>query len=396
MNRAKLQMGSDLLEGEEQRVKSWGKVILLSNHASTNRKRELSPMVCHTFLEKNLVGLLGPQHGFWGTEQDNMLETEDSIFPPLGIPLYSLYHRKREPDEEMLRGADSLLVDLQITGCRVYTFKWTILNCLKACQKLGKKMVVLDRPNPLGGFVTEGRILEKEAESFVGLSPIPMRHALSVGEFAQFVNGKIGAELEVIKMKNYDPHLYWDDYDSFWPFTSPNLPSFDSVLFYPGFVLFEGTNISEGRGTTLPFQMIGAPFVKNPSKLIKRVKDYLPKEEGYHLKEAFFKPTFNKWAGEVCGGAQLILEDKTKLRSYELALCFLKSFMDLYEKEFDWKKPPYEYEYKNLPINLILGSNQIEDSLKKGTPFDSFWKFGLKGYQEKAQEIFLYERNFEL
>lgn len=388
-------LGSDLLERlNTEEIKSWGTVSLLCNHSSLSENFRFSPTVLEEKIGDQLVSLHSPQHGFFGTEQDNMIETGDSSFGLGQIPVHSLYHKKREPDERSLKGVDTLVVDLQIVGCRVYTFKWTILNCLKACKRLGKQLVVLDRPNPLGGEILEGRTLLKEAESFVGLLPIPMRHGLSVGEFARYANESIGAELKVVPMENYKASSYWSEYRSHWPFTSPNLPSFESVLFYPGFVIFEGTNISEGRGTTLPFQLIGAPYVKDPNRLIKRVKDFLPNLEGAYLKETFFKPTFNKGEGQVCGGVQLILTEPKKLRSYELALCFLKSFMDLYEKDFQWKKPPYEYEFENLPMHLILGSNTVCDVLANRGPQDSYWKDGLESYKRLLEKHLLYPRSF--
>ena len=392
MNKNKLLMGVDLLEGKKEKIKSFGKVSLLCNHSSLDRGLSFSPIALKKKIGDRLISLHSPQHGFFGTEQDNMLETENSSFEPLGIPVYSLYHNKREPDEESLDAIDTLLIDLQIVGCRVYTFKWTILNCLKACKRLNKKVVVLDRPNPLGGETIEGRVLSQEAQSFVGLLPIPMRHGLSVGEFARFANSQIGADLEVIPMTSYDGKAIWSEFDHYWPFTSPNLPNFDSVLFYPGFVLFEGTNVSEGRGTTLPFQMIGAPYIKNPGKLLKRVKDYLPYIEGAYLKETFFKPTFNKWEGQVCGGLQLILREPKKLRSLDLALCILKSILDLHEKDFKWKEPPYEYEFSNLPIHLILGSNQVSKVIKEKSPLDDFWKEGLNDFAKQVSSHLLYER----
>lgn len=383
---------SDLLSIHKNKIKSWGRVTLLCNHSSLSSSYSQAPEVVSDFLGKNLRSLHSPQHGFWGTEQDNMLETKDSFYIPLSLPVHSLYHQKREPDEQSLSDVDTILVDLQIVGCRVYTFKWTIFNCLLAAKKLKKKVVVLDRPNPLGGEVREGRVLKEEAFSFVGLYPIPMRHGLTVGEFARLVNQKIGAELEVLPMENWKADSLWCEYRKFWPFTSPNLPNFDSVVLYPGFVLFEGTNISEGRGTTLPFQILGAPYIKDPEKLIKRIQDYEGNSHSVYLKPTYFKPTFNKWKDEVCGGLQVIVKEEKEVRSYSLAISLLKSVLDLYEKDFKWTKPPYEYELYNRPINLILGSNDVGEAVIEKSPKDPFWSDGVDEFKKEARSSFLYER----
>jgi len=384
--------GSDLLSYHKPKISSWGRVTLLCNHSSLGASYEYSPLSVSCFLGDKLRSLHSPQHGFWGTEQDNMLETSDSFFSPLSLPVYSLYHSKREPDERSLADVDTILVDIQIVGCRVYTFKWTIFNCLLAAKKLKKKVVILDRPNPLGGEVLEGSVLKEEAFSFVGLLPIPMRHGLTVGEFAKLANKNIGAELEILPIKNWKASSFWSEYRDFWPFTSPNLPSFSSVILYPGFVLFEGTNISEGRGTTLPFQIIGAPYIKEPEKLIKKVLDYTQNDDSVFLKPTYFKPTFNKWKDEVCGGIQVIIKDAKRVRSYKLALSILKSVLDLYGKYFNWTEPPYEYELYNRPINLILGSNDVAQALVNKTPDNLFWSEGIEDFKKNATSIYLYER----
>lgn len=385
-------IGAELLTKHKNKIKHWGPSALLCNHSSITSQHESSVSFCYKFLGDQLKSIISPQHGYWGTEQDNMIETADSWFTQPKIPIYSLYHDKREPDGKILKGIDTLLVDLQIVGCRVYTFKWTLLNCLKAAKKHNKKVVVFDRPNPLGNKIVEGRVWEEEAFSFVGMLPIPMRHGLSVGEFAHFANEKIGAELEVLPLEGWDPSKLWTQERKIWPYTSPNLPSFDSVVLYPGMVLFEGTNISEGRGTTLPFQLIGAPYIKEPLKLIKRIKDYLPKLEGVYLKEAFFNPTFNKWKNETCGGLHIIVTEEERVRSYILALALLKSVRDLYEKDFQWKQPPYEYDHKNNPIHLILGSNKASQASREKDPGNQFWQEGLKSYTEKTKSSLLYRR----
>jgi uncharacterized protein YbbC (DUF1343 family) len=296
----------------------------------------------------------------------------------------------------MLKDVDTVVIDLQITGCRVYTFKYTIAACLRAAKKYSKKVVLLDRPNPLGGVWVEGNALELSASSFVGEFEIPMRHALSAAETALLFNQKIGAELEIVQLTDWNPTHTWDKLERQWTLTSPNLPTVDSVLVYCGTVLFEGTNISEGRGTTLPFQFIGAPFVTNPKELIARVKS-LVNTEGLFLREASFQPSFQKWSGETCNGFHMYITDSAKIRSYYAGLAILRSCIELYKDAFKWKEPPYEYNYTTTPIKLIMGSNNVVEHLTadKFSLQDEVWHKGVNGYIEQASSVLLYKRELK-
>ncbi len=390
-----MKLGIEVLAASPSAAKAWGRCALLCNQASVTQNFHSSWEIMHDLLGSQLKAFFGPQHGFHATVQDNMIETGHHPAGPYGLPVHSLYSETREPRPEMLDGIDTIVIDLQIVGCRVYTFKYTIAGCLRIAKKLGKRVVVLDRPNPLGGIAVEGRVLDPEARSFVGEYPIPLRHGLSAGESALFFNQDIGAELEIVSMGAWNPAGYWSDYYRHWILTSPNLPTIDPVYVYPATVMLEGTNLSEGRGTGLPFQFVGAPYIKDGSQYAARVLDYY-RSPGFHLRPAEFQPTSQKWAGEVCRGFQIHVRDPRLLHSFPLGLAIMKAALDVAPQGFAWKQPPYEYDFVNLPINLILGhlksQQHIEQSFKLDDPF---WSSGIETYRRRAESILLYPRALE-
>lgn len=323
-----------------------------------------------------------------------MIESEHAIHKPTNLPVFSLYSETRQPTSSMVEKVDTLLIDIQIVGCRVYTFKYTIAACLRAAKLYGKKVVILDRPNPLGGQITEGRVLETAASSFVGEFSIPMRHGLTPGEIAKFFNKEIGASLEVVSMEGWKSDWQWPSTDLPWVLTSPNLPSIESVFVYPGTVLFEGTNVSEGRGTGLPFQFLGAPYITDERVLTKRVRELYGKGDEIYLRETQFKPTSQKWADTLCMGFQIHVLDPLKLRSFDLGLACLRAFIELGGDKFKWKQPPYEYDYKTLPIKLILGSHDVVENITSSSfnIRDEFWSAGIKDYITRVSDSFIYPR----
>lgn len=324
------------------------------NQASVTREFTPSWQVLKALLGDRLVSLFGPQHGLVSTVQDNMIETGHSRHGPSGLPVFSLYSETREPTAAMLANVDTMICDIQIVGCRVYTFKYTISAILRAARKHGKKVVILDRPNPVGGELLEGRTLSPEVTSFVGEFPIPMRHGLTPGECARYFNRNIGAPLEVVPMEGWNPNDQWSSLSRHWVLTSPNLPTIDSVYTYPGMVAFEGTNVSEGRGTGLPFQFIGSPFIDGErfAAGIRSLGDF---DKAVFLRPTQFQPTSQKWAGQVCNGVQIHVLDHRRINSYALALAMLHCLATDYGKDFQWREPGYEYDFKNAPIDLILG-----------------------------------------
>ncbi len=301
-----------------------------------------------------LAAFFGPQHGFLGQTQDNMVEWKSYGHPLLRIPVYSLYGEHREPTAEMLQGLDVLLVDLQDIGARYYPFIWTMYLCMRACEQSGVAVVVLDRPNPINAVMTEGPVLDVNYESFVGMQPIPVRHGKTIGELAQQFREEAfpKCELSILTMKNWKRQMWFDQTGLPWVMPSPNMPTLDTATVYPGMCLLEGTNISEGRGTTRPFEIFGAPFI-NAEQLCSELNALnLP---GVFFRENYFQPTFHKFAGELCGGAQLHMIDRETFQPFLTGVQIIKCIRKMYPEKFQWKQPPYEYEWKRLPIEILIG-----------------------------------------
>ena len=301
-----------------------------------------------------LAAFFGPQHGFLGQTQDNMVEWKGYEHPRLHIPVYSLYGDHREPTAEMLEGLDVLLVDLQDIGSRYYTFVWTLYLSMRVCEKSGIAVVVLDRPNPINGVTTEGQLLDPNYKSFVGMHPIPVRHGRTIGELAQQFREEAFSKckLFVLPMKNWQRPMWFDQTGLPWVMPSPNMPTLETATVYPGMCLFEGTNISEGRGTTRPFEIFGAPFI-DAEKLCTELNAL--KLPGVFFRENYFQPTFQKFAGQLCAGAQIHIVDRNSFPPFETGIEIIRAIRSLYSDQFEWKQPPYEYEREKLPIEILLG-----------------------------------------
>lgn len=301
-----------------------------------------------------LTALFGPQHGFLGQTQDNMVEWQSYSHPRLGIPVHSLYGETREPTSEMLRDLEALVVDLQDVGARYYTFVWTMYLAMKACEREGISIVVLDRPNPINGLTTEGPRLDPAYCSFVGLHPLPVRHGLTIGELANKFREEAfpRIDLHILPMRGWDRSRWFDQTGLTWVMPSPNMPTLETAIVYPGMCLLEGTNISEGRGTTRPFEIFGAPFIDAESfcREINELK--LP---GVYFREISFQPTFHKFAGDICGGAQVHVTDRNLFQPFASGVEIIRRLKKRHPKHFAWKQPPYEYEYHRLPIEVLIG-----------------------------------------
>ena len=301
-----------------------------------------------------LTAFFGPQHGFLGQTQDNMVEWQSYEHARLGVPVYSLYGEHREPSAEMLRDLDLLLVDLHDIGSRYYTFIWTLYLCLRACAKHDVDVVVLDRPNPINGVTTEGPLLDSNYKSFVGMHSIPVRHGRTIGELARQFREEAFPEcrLSILPMKGWERPMWFDQTGLPWVMPSPNMPTLDTATVYSGMCLLEATNISEGRGTTRPFEIFGAPFI-DAEELCRELND--SKLPGVFFRENYFQPTFHKFAGELCAGAQIHVWDRTSFRPFETGIEIIRRLRKLYPDQFAWKQPPYEYETEKLPIEILLG-----------------------------------------
>ncbi len=337
---------------------------LLCNQASVDSRYRHASRLLRERFGKGLTCLFSPQHGLFSEKQDNMKESCDERDPFTGLPVFSLYGKTRTPTPEQLSCLDILLVDLQDVGCRVYTYIWTVLNCMKACAQEKKALVVLDRPNPIGGVLVEGPILEPGLHSFVGMAPIPLRHGMTVGELALMFRDifSMDLELHVIEMEGWQRPMPFQDTGLAWVLPSPNMPSLETSLVYPGQVILETVNISEGRGTTRPFEIFGAPFLEP-----ERVLEGISCTDGAVLREQFFEPTFNKYEGMRCRGFQIHVTDPTRFRPVRFTLDLLSLLWRLYPDDMAWTPPPYEYEFEKLPADLVIGNSRIRKMVEEGS-----------------------------
>lgn len=368
------------------------RVGLICNQSSVNRQYRHAADLFDEHSEIELTALFGPQHGIRGDVQDNMIETSHAIDKYTNLPIYSLYSETREPTEEMLANLDALVFDLQDVGCRVYTFIYTMANAMRACAAYGKEFIVLDRPNPISGTEVEGNVLEKGSESFVGLYPIPMRHGLTVGELAQLFNREfdITCDLKVVAMSGWERDLYLDETDAPWVLPSPNMPTVETAAVFPGTVYFEGTQASEGRGTTRPFEVAGAPYID-----AKRYRDRLASLElpGVIFRDTNFLPTFQKHQGSVCGGVFLHVTDRRRFKPVVTGVAMIKTAFDLYKNEFKWKSPPYEYVFDRNPFDVIAGTEKTREQIENGmaiADIELSWESGVESFREKRQKYLLY------
>ena len=365
---------------------------LLSHPASVAADLESARELMARRFPGQLRVLFSPQHGLLGEKQDNMIASADFVDPLLNLPVISLYGPRMTPPPEALEMVDAVLVDLQDVGTRVYTFAATVAKVMEAAARAGVKVAVLDRPNPIGGEQVEGNLLQPEWASFVGPYPLPMRHGLTLGELARYYNAtqKIGCDLEVVPARGWRRTDYFEATGLPWVLPSPNLPTLESAVVYPGQVLLEGTILSEGRGTTRPFELFGAPFLEADRIKARLAEIPLP---GMILREAFFEPTFHKWAGELCQGFQLHVTDRRSFKPYFTTLALLGVILELYPHDFTWRQPPYEYETERLPIDLLTGDKAIREGLDQGTPvpdLEAGWQQELEEFLEVRREFLIY------
>ncbi|MDD2463611.1 MAG: DUF1343 domain-containing protein [Desulfobulbus sp.] len=369
------------------------RLALLSNQASTNRAFLHGRDLLEQAYPGQLVCLFSPQHGFFSEKQDNMVESEHQTDAVSGLPVYSLYGDTRRPYPSMFEGVDVLLIDLIDVGTRVYTFVWTVLYCLEVAAETGIHVVILDRPNPIGGHLIEGNVLQENCSSFVGLHAIPMRHGLTVGELALLCNKEmaINVDLEVVTVTGWQRTMMFPATGFPWVYPSPNMPTFTTALVYPGQVIWEGTNISEARGTTLPFELFGAPFIEH-----RQILDHLRAVDlpGCFLRPLCFEPTSGKWMGRACRGFQIHVTEPNRFLPYRTSLALLQAMIKLYSDQFAYKEPPYEYEFERLPLDLILGDQAIREALEQGVPIEDIeqsWQGELGEYRQRIQAVLLYD-----
>jgi len=393
-----IQTGIERLLADPPSMLNEKRLGLLANAASVacperNRRFQPSRILIANHYPGQLKAIFSPQHGFFAEKQANMVPSEDSIDPVLNIPVFSLYGKTRMPTESMFEPIDILIIDLQDVGTRVYTFIYTMALCMQAARSYHKQVLVLDRPNPIGGNRIEGNCLKPEYTSFVGMYPIPMRHALTIGELALLFNDHFGidCELTVTPMAGWKREMLFQDTGLSWIPPSPNLPTPTSALVYPGQVLWEGTNVSEGRGTTQPFEVFGAPFW-NTARLEASIDN--DKLAGAHLRPLAFEPTSDKWGKKLCHGFQLHIVDPEIYRPYRTTLALLQAVIAVHPEAFQWKSPPYEYEFEKLPFDLISGDPSVRKAVEELEPLDDLeqmWAEELKHFKEICKPYLLYE-----
>jgi len=374
-----------------------GKRIGILCHAPSITKdyRHISEIF---FMRKDcrLVALFGPQHGIHGQTQDNMIEWQSQMHPEFDIPLYSLYGKYRKPVPEMLKGIEALLVDLQDVGARLYTYIWTIKLCMEACMEAGIPIWILDRPNPIGRLPFDGPVLKKEYFTFVGGASIPLCHRMTTGEMALWLREKyFGAcNLNVVWMKNWKRSSLFSETGLPWVLPSPNIPTVQTALVYPGTVLIEALNLSEGRGTTIPFELFGAPFIK-PEALKMNLKDR--KIRGCTFRPHDYIPTFHKFSGELCHGLQIHITDLELFKPVETALELFDAIIETSEPDsLIFKMPPYEYEENLMPFDILSGDSGMRETLvlRKDLNIEKErWAHEIEEFRKEFEQISVYPEN---
>jgi len=387
---AGVRLGSDLLL-DSPRLRG-ARVAVVCNHASIDRGFLHIVDRLAAADGVTLGAIFGPQHGFRSDVQDNMIETPHGDDPSRRVPIYSLYSETREPTAEMLRGIDVMVIDLQDIGARIYTYIYTMANCLRACGRHRIPVIVCDRPNPINGVDVEGALLRAGYESFVGLFPIPMRHGMTIGELASLFNQRfeLGATLEVVRMHGWRREMYADASNLPWVMPSPNMPTLDTAVVYPGTVLFEGTMLSEGRGTTRPFELVGAPWIEAERFAREMNALGLP---GAFFRPAVFEPTFQKHAKRTCGGCQIHVTDRAAFKPVLTGAALIQMFRKFDPQQFTWRQPPYEYEHDKLPIDILAGSDGLRRQIEAGVDSQRIaesWRDDEEEFRRLRQPYLLY------
>ncbi|HDZ40078.1 MAG TPA: DUF1343 domain-containing protein [Bacteroidetes bacterium] len=339
----------------------------------------------------HLSAIFGPQHGLFGQTQDNMIEWEGYKDPKYDVPVYSLYGKTRKPTGKMLADTEILMVDLQDVGTRPYTYVWTLKNCMEACAEKNIPVLVIDRPNPLGGIKRDGALLKREFYTFVGGAEIPLCHGMTIGEMAGWINERedINCSLTVIEMEEWNRAMTWPDTGLPWVLPSPNMPSVNTAMVYPGMVLVEALNISEGRGTTLPFELCGAPFIDNEKIIHELSKMKIP---GCAFRLHNFIPTFHKFAGEYCSGIQIHITDYNLYEPVYAAACIFKKINDI-SGMLEFKDPPYEYEEELMPFDILSGDSSLRMTISDSSPLNQErerWKNDIEQFNREFKVFSLY------
>jgi uncharacterized protein YbbC (DUF1343 family) len=393
----KVQTGLDVfLRDKTHQNKYKGNVALLCHNASIDSTFTHAAVKFKEIFGSRFIKMFGPQHGFSTDVQDNMVETDHSKHPYFNIPLYSLYSETRTPTDAMLEGIDHLFIDLQDVGCRVYTYIYTLTLLLEKCVDKDIQIIVLDRPNPINGIDVEGNIVEPEFESFVGRHPIPVRHGMTIGEVGlmhQNLWAEGNANLEIIKMQHWKRDMFFEDTKLPWLLPSPNLARVESALTFPATVFFEGTLLSEGRGTSQPLEIVGHPKIEPYSLYKNHFSQSIKKSklEGFIVRPITFLPTFQKFGNNVCGGFQIHVTNKATFKPWRVGQLILRELYHSLGDDFEWKKAPYEYNYTQKPIDVINGTDKLRRWVENNGSIEILDSFeNLNDYKQQLNEIKIY------
>ncbi|HZP38849.1 MAG TPA: DUF1343 domain-containing protein [Methylomirabilota bacterium] len=383
--------GLDVLVARLGSLLAGRRVGLLCHQASVTRDLTHAADAIRRLRRVRLAALFAPEHGLAGAAQDHA-HIGAAYDRTRRLRVHSLYGRRLEPTPAMLRDIDVMVVDLQDVGARYYTFAWTTVLTMRACARAGKPVIVLDRPNPLGGETLEGNWPDPRFASFVGLHPLPIRHGMTIAELAAYHNETqaIGCDLTVVPMTGWRRHMLWEDTELPWVAPSPNMPTPDTARVYPGGCLLEGTNLSEGRGTTRPFEWVGAPYLDGERLAAALERRHLP---GVRFRAVAFQPAFHKWAGRTCGGVQVHVTDWDRFRSVAAYLALIVEVRRQAPRAFRWKRPPYEFQWKTLPIDLLWGADVVRRAIERGTPpsrIEASWRPGLAAFARARRPYLLY------
>lgn len=389
--------GLDIVAERGLALPGAGRAGLLCNHATVDARLRGAPEILAEARGIELDRIFSPQHGFCGDKQDNMVESAHGLHGPTGLPIWSLYGDVREPSAEMLEGLDAILIDVPDVGTRVYTFLITALYMIRDAGRAGIPVWILDRPNPIGGVRIDGPVLQDHLRSFVGYAPVPLQHGMTAGEHCRFGKRSLGfdVEMEVVQATGWKKSDPFDATGLPWVMPSPNMPTLDTALVFPGGVILEGTNLSEGRGTTRPFELFGAPWL-DPPRISRQVSQWAARDAslaGFQLREVAYEPTFHKYQGQLVRGFQLHVTDRARFRPVLAYLAILAAIRKVHP-EFAWRQPPYEYETERLPVDLILGTERVRIAIDGGaTPAEltSLWSEDLKRFESDRAVDLLYE-----
>lgn len=382
-----MKLGLDVFLEETYRQFTNKRIGLVTNMTGVNHQLVPSIDLLYEHAEINLTALYAPEHGIRGDAKEGE-QVESMVDPSTGLPVYSLYGETRKPTREMLEAVDVIVFDLQDIGSRYYTYIYTMAYVMEACQEYGKQFVVLDRPNPISGAVVEGNLVKEDVRSFVGLLPIPNRHGMTVAELALLFKNEFGydCDLTVVPMQGWQRELYFDETELLWVAPSPNTTSIDMTLLYPGTCLIEGTNLSEGRGTTRPFEYIGAPFIEG-AQLAKAFNDRnLP---GVIARQTSFVPTYQKYLGEICSGIQLHIVDRKSFEAFHTGVVLLEIIANMYPDDFQFTKNENDKYF----IDLLAGTKQLRGFIAKGKAeeFKGSYQTELETFIKRKALYHLYE-----